>query len=101
MNPRYLAILALPALAGCTDDPGFRGVSGVRSITAEQATACTFVVDIRGQPGAYGPFAQQGLEYGRNQVLAMARDSGANAVVFQPVPPGELVTEIRGSAYRC
>lgn len=87
--------------AACTDDPGFRGVSGVAEITAAEAAACTHLTSIRAQPGVYGPLAQQGLEYSRNRVLAMARESGANAVVFEPVSPGAMITELRAGAYRC
>jgi hypothetical protein len=96
-----LPVLAVLALAACVSDPGLRGVTGVRVIEAAEAQRCTYVTDIRATPGAYGPFAQQGLEYSRNRVLDLARQSGANAVVFRPVVPGEMVTEITATAYRC
>lgn len=98
--PRIL-VLAPLALAACVSDPGFRGVTGVRTITAAEAVACRYVTDIRATPGVYGPLAQQGLEYSRNRVLDLAKQSGANAVVFDEVVPGELVTEITAKAYAC
>ncbi|MCX7646419.1 MAG: hypothetical protein N2Z62_14140 [Rhodobacteraceae bacterium] len=101
MTRQILALAALAATAACISDPGFRGVSGVRVIDAAEAARCSYVTDIRARPGAYGPFAQQGLEYSRNRVLDLARQSGANAVVFTPVVPGEMVTEITATAYRC
>jgi hypothetical protein len=87
-------------LSGC-DDPGFRGVSGVAEITPAEAAACTLVTNITATPGVYGPLAQQGLEYSRNRVLDLAKESGANAVVFEQVTPGTMVTEVRAAAYRC
>lgn len=96
------ALVAAGALTGCvTDDPGFRGVTGVREITEAEAASCTPITDIRATPGVYGPLAQQGLQYARNQALDLAKESGANAVVFRPVSPGSPVYEIRARAYRC
>jgi hypothetical protein len=99
--PPAILGLATLALAACVSDPGFRGVTGVRTITASEAAACRYVTDIRATPGAYGPLAQQGLEYSRNRVLDLAKQSGANAVVFAQVTPGDLVTEVRATAYAC
>lgn len=98
---RKTAVAALFLAAACTTDPGFRGVTGVAAITKAEAASCSHLTNIRATPGAYGPLAQQGLEYSRNRVLQMAKDSGANAVVFEPVSPGDLVTELRAAAYRC
>jgi len=97
---RKLFVAAL-FLAACAEDPGLRGVTGVAEITEAEAASCSPVIDIRAKPGAYGPLAQQGLEYSRNQVLSTAKESGANAVVFQPVSPGAMVTELRATAYLC
>ena len=99
-----IRISVLPAglavLAGCVTPQG-GGVAGVREITSAQAASCTYVMDMRAEPGVYGALAQQGLEYARASLLTMARDEGANAVLFQPISPGATVTEIRGTAYRC
>lgn len=91
----------LVLVAGCTSDPGFNGVSGVAEITAEQAANCTHLTNIRATPGVYGPLAQQGLDYSRNKVLEMAKESGGNAVVFDQVSPGAMVTELKAASYRC
>ncbi len=88
-------------LSACVENTGLRGVTGVRAITEAEAASCTYVTNIRSQPSVYGPLAQQGLEASRNQVLGFAKDNGANAVVFVPVSPGALVTEVRATAYRC
>ncbi len=99
---RLALALAAAALSGCvTQDPGFRGVTGVREITADEARSCTYITDIVSKPGVYGPLAQQGLEYARNKALDLAKQSGANAMVFETVTPGTQVYEIRGTAYRC
>jgi hypothetical protein len=95
-----LSLAAVFALGAC-NDPGFTGVPSVRTASAAEVTACAYVMDIRARPGVYGPLAQQGLEYSRNQVLDTARQEGANTVVFEQVDPGAMVTEIRATAYRC
>lgn len=95
-----LTAVALALVSGCTD-PGFAGVGGVATISQAEAARCTYLTNIRGEPSVFGPLAQQGLEYTRNQVLASARDAGANAVVFEQVTPGEPVYELRAAAYRC
>lgn len=95
-------LIGVLILSGCvTDDPGFRGVTGVREITAEEAAACTYVMNIRSKPSVYGPLAQQGLRYSRNQVLDYAKSNGANAVLFDSVSPGTDVYEVKAAAYRC
>ncbi len=98
---RTLPTLACLTLAAACNNPGFTGVPDVRTATAAEVAGCAFVTELRTRPGVYGPFAQQGLDFARNQTLAAARDDGANTVVFEPVEPGALVTEIRARAYRC
>ena len=98
---RKTVLAALFLTAACTEDPGFRGVAGVAEISEAEAASCSPVIDIRSKPGAYGPLAQQGLEYSRNRVLETAKEAGANAVVFEPVSPGAMVTELRATAYLC
>lgn len=99
-----LCLFCLPltaALAGC-NDPGFRGVSGVRTAEAHEVVSCTRLVTIRTRPDVYGPLlADQGLTYARNRVLDDARKAGANTVVFDKVTPGEPVFEVTAQAYRC
>jgi hypothetical protein len=98
---RFPTLLAcLVPLAACTD-PGFTGVPDVRTATAAEVAGCAFVTELRTRPAVYGPLAQQGIEYARNRTLAAAREDGANTVVFEPVEPGALVTEVRARAYRC
>ena len=94
-------LIGMAALGACTEEAGLTPVPGMREITPDQAKACAYVMNIRAEPGVYGPLAQQGLQVARNQVFDLAREHGANAVVFEPVSPGTLVTEIRGTAYRC
>lgn len=95
-------VLAATCAAGCTNDPGFKGVPEVREARANEVTACRYISDITGTPSVYGPIlGQEGLKYTRNIVLAGARDSGANTVVFEQVTPGVDVYELRARAYAC
>ena len=73
LGAAQLAALAA-GLAGCTRDPGFTGVAGVREATAAEVAVCTYVSDIRMRPGTYGVLADQGLKYARNTIMADARD---------------------------
>ncbi len=99
---KILAVLAIGGvLAGCTDDPGFTGVSGVREATQSEVGQCKYVMDISGRPGVYGPLLQQGLKYTRNSIMADAQDAGANTVVFDQVTPGAAVYKLHATAYTC
>lgn len=96
-----IGVTALVALAGC-NDPGFRGVPGVRTATAGEVGACRLISHISMQPSVYGPvLGGQGVSYARNKVLQSAAADGANTVVFEPVEPGAVVYEVRGAAYEC
>lgn len=96
------AAVAIPAfLVGCTQDPGFTGVSGVRTAEASEVAGCRYVADIRMIPGVYGALADQGLRYARNKMLADAKSAGADALVFEKTVPGVAVYELRATAYRC
>lgn len=93
------SVILLPAvLMAC--DP-LAAPDGVRTATAEEVVACEYVKNISSTPGVFGPFAQVGLEDARNGVLKSAAESGANAVVFEPVEPGTRVFTVEGVAYRC
>lgn len=99
---RILGALAIGGImAGCTDDPGFTGVTGVREATLADVGQCKYLMDISGRPGVYGPLLQQGLKYTRNSIMADAQDAGANTVVFDQVTPGEAVYKLRATAYSC
>lgn len=95
------AVLLVAAVAGCSRDPGFVGVAGVREAEATEVAQCAYVSDIRGTPGVFGPLADQGVKYTRNQIMADARDAGANTVVFDKVAPGSAIYELHAIAYRC
>ncbi len=94
-------ILIMAALAGCTADPGFTGVSGVREADAAAVAACAYVSDIGMTPGVYGPLATQGLKYARNKIMAEAQAAGANTVVFDQATPGADIYKLHAVAYRC
>lgn len=99
---QVLAWLAVGGvLAGCTSNPGFKGVPGVREATQAEVSQCRYLMDISGEPGVYGPLLQQGLKYTRNSILADAQDAGANTVVFDPVSPGAAVYKLHATAYAC
>jgi hypothetical protein len=96
------SLLLLPLLAACTAPAGLTGVPEVRVISAAEAAACTPLEALSMTPGLYGPvIGEQAVEYARNEVLALARQGGANAFVFDETPPGEPVYLVRGTAYRC
>lgn len=97
----FAALAAVAALAGC-NDPGFRGVSGVRTAEASEVAHCTFLETVTITPSVYGPvLGEQGLRYSRNKVLASAGADGADTVVFDRVEPGATVYEVKAQAYRC
>ena len=98
---RIRPVLALLALAACTPDPGLVGVPGMRVATDDQIKGCTYVTNMTVTPSVYGVLAEEGLRYSRNQLLAMARDSGADTVVFEVTPPGQPVYKVNGVAWRC
>ena len=100
---KSLTILAMGSavLAGCTSDPEFVGVPGMREASAAEVGQCRYVTDIRSKPGVYGVLAAQGLRYARNQALATAQEAGANTVVFDPLAPGEQPYELHAVAYSC
>lgn len=98
---RMLAGAGLLALAGCTNDPGFTGVPGMRETDAASVAACTYVTDVTGTPSVFGPLASEGLKYSHNQILAEARTAGADTVVFDQATPGADVYKLHAVAYRC
>ena len=92
---------AVLVLAAC-NDPGFRGVTGVRTAEASEVGSCRFVSTITMKPGVYGPvLGDQGIKYARNKVLDSARESGANTVVFDRVEPGAAVYLVSARAFSC
>lgn len=101
MKPIFLLAAIAAPLAACTTDPGFTGVAGVREATVAEVARCTYISDIRMTPGTYGILADQGVKYARNKVMADARASGANTVVFDPVSPGADVYVLHAVGYRC
>jgi len=97
----YLGGCLIAALAACTGDPGFTGVPGMRETDAAGVAGCRYVQDITGKPSVFGPLADQGVRYSHNQILAMARDAGADTLVFDKVTPGADLYELHAVAYRC
>jgi hypothetical protein len=95
-----VAMTAAALVAGC-NDPGFRGVEGVRSAEAGEVAACRYVSNLRMTPSVYGPLADEGLRYVRNKIMADAKSLGANTVVFEKVTPGLPVGEVHAVAYTC
>ncbi len=101
MKPILTAMPFVAALAACTSDPGFTGVSGVREAQATEVAGCRYLSNISMVPGVYGPLATQGLKYARNKIKADAQAAGADTVVFEQVTPGADVFKVNAVAYRC
>lgn len=100
-NIPLLAVLSA-VIFGCTNDPGFTGVSGVREAAPGDVLACRYISDISARPALYGPvLGQEALKYSRNTILAEALDSGANTVVFEQVTPGSDIYKLHAKAYSC
>ncbi|MDE3078622.1 MAG: hypothetical protein KGI94_01155 [Paracoccaceae bacterium] len=59
------------------------------------------MTNISDKPGLYGALASQGIDYARKVIIDGAAQAGANTVVFDPVDPGTMVTELTATAYRC
>jgi hypothetical protein len=99
---QFMAIVSMASmLAGCTTDPGFTGVSGVREADAAAVGQCRYVSDVSMTPGVYGQLATQGLKYARNKIMAEAQSAGANTVVFDKTSPGADVYQLHAVAYSC
>jgi hypothetical protein len=95
-------LLLLPLLAACAAPAGLTGVRDVRVISAAEAAACQPLERLSMTPGLYGPvIGTQAVEFARNELLALARRGGGNAVVFEEGPPGEPIYVVRGTSYRC
>jgi hypothetical protein len=95
-------LLLLPFIAACAAPAGLTGVPDVRVISAAEAAACQPLESLSMTPGLYGPvIGEQAVEYARNETLALARQGGANAFVFDETPPGEPVYRVSGTAYLC
>lgn len=73
----------------------------VKEASPDQVANCQKVGIVTGVPGLYGPLAEIGLRDARNAAKTVAFERGANTVVFDPIPEGEAVFELRGVAYRC
>jgi hypothetical protein len=95
----FVSVVVL--VAGCTPDPGFTGVSGVREADAATVAQCKYISDVSMTPGVYGQLATQGLKYARNKIMAEAQASGANTVVFDKTSPGADVYQLHAVAYSC
>jgi hypothetical protein len=97
-----LTLAAVAALvAGCTGQPGFTPVYGVREATPAEVAACRYISDISMTPGVYGPLAAPGLKYARNSIMADALDAGANTIVFDQATPGTDIYKLHARAYAC
>ena len=101
MRRVWIIAAGLAAVTGCTSDPGFTGVAGVREARPEEVALCRRIADISGRPSVYGPLASQGLKYMRNKIMADAQSAGANTVVFDQATPGVDVYELHAVAYAC
>jgi hypothetical protein len=99
-NMTALAALVV-GLGGCSGDPGFTGVPGVREAEAGEVASCRYVSNIAMTPGVFGPLADQGLKYARNKIKEDALNLGANTVVFEKVSPGADVYRVTATAYSC
>ena len=101
MRGLSMAIAVALMGAGCTADPGFTGVTGVREADASAVAQCRYITDIGMTPGVFGELATQGLKYAHNKILAEARDAGANTAVFDQTTPGVDVYKLHAVAYAC
>ncbi|MDA8747553.1 DUF4156 domain-containing protein [Litoreibacter sp.] len=90
---------AIFCIAGCT--PPAVALKTVRDAQPADVVGCQKIGRVTGVPGVYGPLAQIGLNDARKAAKKVALDQGANAVVFDEIPPGETAFEIKGTAYRC
>ena len=98
---RVAAMAMVAALAAGCNDPGFRGVDGVRAAEASEVVGCRYVSGLKMTPSVYGPLADEGLRYVRNRIKSDAQNLGANTVVFEKVTPGLPVGEVVATAYSC
>ncbi|MDE3123595.1 MAG: hypothetical protein KGK00_17630 [Paracoccaceae bacterium] len=98
---RFLVILSGLALASCSNAASSVASAPVRVATKAEVARCAYVTNISDKPGLYGALASQGIDYARKAIIDGAAQAGANTVVFDPVDPGTMVTELTATAYRC
>ncbi|TMV63130.1 hypothetical protein FGG78_34580 [Thioclava sp. BHET1] len=94
------ALIGLGSLAACQDTAPPTGPV-VRVVDASQVGQCRYVINLSDKPGLYGVLAGQAVGYAREQIIREAGTSGANTVVFDKIEPGQMVTELKATAYRC
>lgn len=93
------AVLSIAVLAACTTS--IYDVPGITERTAAGVANCQFVGRVRGIPGVYGPLKDLGLKDARRAAKKKAEEVGGNTVVFDPIPEGEDVYEVRAQVYTC
>ncbi|SFR47483.1 hypothetical protein [Litoreibacter janthinus] len=93
------AVFAAAALAACT--PAIYEVPSITERSVAQVADCQFEGRVRGIPGVYGPLKELGLKDARRAAKEKAKEVGGNTVVFDPIPQGEDVFEVRAQVYSC
>lgn len=96
-----LGVTVIAALAGCVQDTGSRDQTGVATVNEPPPASCRYVMDLFARTDSSAPMSQQLLDITHMHLKRLAAQNGANAVSFQPVELGTLVSSVRGTAYSC
>ncbi|PTX55638.1 hypothetical protein C8N43_0277 [Litoreibacter ponti] len=86
------------ALTACT--PAIYEVPGVVEKLPSEVANCERVGRVTGKPGVFGPLAEIGLQDARRAAEQTAKEAGANTIVYDPLPEGE-VYELPATVYKC
>ena len=97
-----LIVFAAMLVQACEPASPLVDTSGVRVATAEGVAACKPVSILTTTTGVTGSIAQdKAMELARNETKSMAREAGANTIVYENGGPGSDDLFVRAAAYVC
>ena len=89
-------------LAACQPASPLVDTSGVREATLADVSNCKPISILTTTTGVTGTIARdKSMEIARNETKSMAREAGANTVVYQNGGPGSDDLFVRAEAYVC
>ncbi len=98
----FLAFFALALTQACEPASPLVDTSGVQVAAKADVAACKPVSILTTTTGVTGTIAQdKAMELARNETKSMAREAGANTIVFQNGGPGSEDLFVRAEAYVC
>lgn len=95
-------LVATVILQACQPASPLVDDSGVREATLAEVDTCRPISILTTTTGVSGTIARdKAMELARNEMKSMAREAGANTVVYQNGAPGSEDLFVRAGAYVC